>query len=107
MLHKIKSVHILSKYILTIEFAEGVTKTYDMTKLIQENSLFKELKDEKLFYDVKVDVGGCGIIWNDAIDVSCDELFANGKEGWYSIWVCGPKTFVKNLSKKLYKHKKI
>lgn len=80
MLHKIKSVHILSKYILRIEFAEGVTKTYDMTKLIQENSLFKELKDEKLFYDVKVDVGGCGIIWNDDIDISCEELFANGNK---------------------------
>ena len=28
----------------------------------------------------KVDVGGYGIIWNDDIDISCDELFENGKQ---------------------------
>lgn len=80
MFHKIKNVNILSEYVLTIQFAEGITKTYDMTKLIQENNSFKELKNEQLFHDVKVDVGGYGIIWNDDIDISCDELFANGNK---------------------------
>lgn len=27
---------------------------------------------------VKVDVGGYGISWNDEIDLSCDELYDNG-----------------------------
>ena len=28
---------------------------------------------------MEVDVGGYGIIWNDELDLSCDELFENGK----------------------------
>ena len=41
--------------------------------------MFQNLQDEELFYRVKVDVGGYGIIWNDNIDISCDELFENGE----------------------------
>ena len=33
-----------------------------------------------LFGSVVVDQGGYGIIWNDDIDISCDELWANGEE---------------------------
>ena len=32
----------------------------------------------ELFYDVQVDTGGYGIVWNDELDLACDELFANG-----------------------------
>ena len=32
-----------------------------------------------LFNQVRVDTGGYGIIWNDEIDLSCDELYYNGK----------------------------
>lgn len=34
----------------------------------------------ELFEAAKVDVGGYGIVWNDDLDLSCDELLANGKE---------------------------
>ena len=33
-----------------------------------------------LFDQVKVDVGGYGISWNDDLDLSCEELWINGKE---------------------------
>ncbi|WP_199647569.1 DUF2442 domain-containing protein [Peptoclostridium sp. AF21-18] len=29
---------------------------------------------------MKIDTGGYGIIWNDDIDLSCNELYENGKE---------------------------
>ena len=32
----------------------------------------------QLFSSVETDIGGYGIIWNDEIDISCDELFKNG-----------------------------
>ena len=32
-----------------------------------------------MFYDVQVDQGGYGVSWNDDIDLSCDELFFEGK----------------------------
>ncbi len=42
--------------------------------------MFAQLKDNyTLFETVKVDVGGYGIVWNDELDISCDELYANGK----------------------------
>lgn len=44
----------------------------------RKNAIFNDLKNEDLFHEV--DVGGYGIIWNDDIDISCDELFENGKQ---------------------------
>ena len=42
--------------------------------------MFSPLKEDRsLFYSVTVDQGGYGIVWNDDIDISCDELWANGK----------------------------
>lgn len=79
MFHKIKNVTALKDYKLSVQFLEGITKIYDVSELIKTNSMFYDLKDIELFYSVEVDVGGYGIIWNDDIDISCDELFENGK----------------------------
>ena len=37
------------------------------------------LDEPDMFFDVKVDTGGYGIVWSDEIDLSCDELFAHGE----------------------------
>ena len=39
---------------------------------------FLELRDNAEFECVSVDVGGYGIVWNDDLDLSCDELWENG-----------------------------
>ncbi len=80
MFHKIKNVTPLKDFKLSIQFAEGITKIYDMKKLIVNNKIFADLKDINLFNSVKVDIGGYGVIWNDDIDISCDELFENSKK---------------------------
>ena len=80
MFHKIKNVIPLKDFKLSIQFAEGITKIYDMKKLIENNKLFADLKDINLFNSVEVDIGGYGVIWNDDIDISCDELFENSKK---------------------------
>lgn len=79
MFHKIKNVTVLPDYKILILFSEGVTKIYNVKELIKKNPMFQNLKNEELFYNVEVDVGGYGIIWNDDIDISCDELFEKGK----------------------------
>lgn len=79
MFHKIKNVTALPDYKILILFSEGVTKIYNVKELIKKNPMFQNLKNEELFYNVEVDVGGYGIIWNDDIDISCDELFEKGK----------------------------
>lgn len=80
MFHKVNAVNALPDYRLSVQFAEGVTKIYDVKPLIDNREPFKVLKNsQELFYDVEVDVGGYGVIWNDDLDLSCDELFENGK----------------------------
>lgn len=80
MFHKVKSVSALPNFKLSVQFSEGVTKIYDVTPLFDKWSTFAPLKDSpELFYSVEVDVGGYGVIWGDELDLSCDELWANGE----------------------------
>ena len=80
MFHKIKNVSPLPEYKLSVQFAEGVTKIYDVKPLFQKIPVFKSLENNNDFSGVYVDVGGYGIIWNDELDLSCDELWENGIE---------------------------
>ncbi len=79
MFHKIKNVSPLPDYKLSVQFSEGVTKIYDMNPLFEKLPVFAALKESAEFTGVSVDVGGYGIIWNDDLDLSCDELWENGK----------------------------
>ena len=80
MFHKVKTVNVISDYRLSVRFAEGVTKIYDLKPLFEKWPVFRNLRNDKtLLYCVEVDKGGYGIIWNDDIDLSSDELFENGE----------------------------
>ncbi|MCR5630809.1 MAG: DUF2442 domain-containing protein [Atopobiaceae bacterium] len=78
--HKVKDVSALADLKLSVQFTNGTTKIYDVSPLMQRFSAFRILEDETLFRDVKVDQGGYGIVWNDDLDLSCDELWENGAE---------------------------
>jgi len=78
MFHKIRSVTPLDDFILRVEFCEGVTKTYDVKQLFNKFKVFNKLKNNNLFYKVKVDKGGYAVIWNKEIDLACDDLFYDG-----------------------------
>ncbi len=81
MFHKIKNVSALPDFRLSVQFSEGVTKIYNVKSLFEKIPCFVELKNNlDEFYSVCVDVGGHGIVWNDDLDLSCDELWANGVE---------------------------
>lgn len=80
MFHKVKNVFPLDDYRLSIQFAIGVTKIYDVKPLFEWKAIFNNLKNDNLFSKVFVDVGGCGIVWNDDLDLSCEELWENGIE---------------------------
>ena len=79
MFHKVKSVRPMDDFVLLVSFSEGVTKTYDVKPLFSKWLVFNELKNNHLFEGVSVDQGGYGVSWNDDIDLSCDELFYEGK----------------------------
>ncbi len=79
MFHKVKSVNALQNFILEITFEDNSIKYYDVKPLFNKWIIFKNLKDiNGLFQQVKVDVGGYGISWNDELDLSCNELYSNG-----------------------------
>ena len=79
MFHKIKNVSAIPDYKLSVQFSEGITKIYDVNPLFEKMPAFKELKTKPSeFASVSVDVGGYGIVWNDELDLSCDELWENG-----------------------------
>ncbi|MBR0399273.1 MAG: DUF2442 domain-containing protein [Mogibacterium sp.] len=79
MFHKIKSVRALPDFKILVHFCEGVAKEYNLHSLFEKWPSFIELKnDPTLFEGVHVDIGGYGIIWNDELDLSCDELYHNG-----------------------------
>ncbi|MBE6651482.1 MAG: DUF2442 domain-containing protein [Ruminococcaceae bacterium] len=79
MFHKIKNVFPLSDYKLSVQFSEGITKIYDMNPLFKKIPAFEELKNNTAeFSNISVDIGGYGVVWNDRLDLSCDELWENG-----------------------------
>ena len=71
MFHKVKAVNVLPDYRLSVQFAEGITKIYDLKPLFDKWPVFTELKNnQELLYSVEVDAGGYGVVWNDDIDLS-------------------------------------
>ena len=79
-IYKINEVKSQDDLILWVKFNNGEIKLYDVKPLITEIQAFNILKENPLLFDkVHVANGGYGIIWNEEIDLSCDELWYNGK----------------------------
>lgn len=78
--HKINAVTAIKPLSLVVQFAEGTTKCYDVRQLFDRWSVFRVFEsDFALFSRVRVDVGGHGVVWNDDLDLSCNELFKGGQ----------------------------
>ena len=73
--HKVKEVSVLPGLRLSVQFANCTTKIYDTAPLIRYLPAFAALEDEVLFGSVEVNQGGDGTVWNDELDLSCDELW--------------------------------
>lgn len=79
MFNKVISVKPLDDYILLVSFENGQRKNYDLKPLFDKYNMFSALQTVNGLYKlVSVDAGGYGISWNDEIDISCNELYANG-----------------------------
>lgn len=77
--HKVVSVRPLEDLKLSVDFDSGVTKTYDVKPLMEKLEVFGVLRDRRFFESAAVDTGGCGVIWNNRLDLSSGELWQNGK----------------------------
>lgn len=73
MVQRIKSVLPLENYHLKVVFLSGEEMIYDVNPMIERFDQFKALVSVKgLFEQVRVDVGGYGIIWNDELDLEIE-----------------------------------
>lgn len=79
MANKILSVKPLEKYELVAVFQNGIVKKYNMKRLFDIFPQFREFeKITGLFQQVKVDMGGYGISWNDKLDISAEDIWVDG-----------------------------
>jgi len=76
---KILSVQAFENNKLLVKFENGVEKIYGCAQLLGFE-IFQLLKNDAFFKLVKVDAGGYGVSWNDAVDLSEYELWTNGVE---------------------------
>lgn len=79
MFHRIKDATPIINYQILVHFFDGENKLYNMKPLLQKN-IFSPLKDISLFAKLNIDPGGYGISWTEDIDISCDELYENGRQ---------------------------
>ena len=80
MFHKITEIDIKDNFIIIAKFDNGIKKQYNMKKMIEKFEVFREIENIAVFKMVKVDQGGYGIVWNDDIDLSSEEIWKNGIE---------------------------
>ncbi len=74
---RIESVQAITNGRLLIKFKNGEQRLYDCTPLFPLPQ-FQLLTVPAFFSAVRVDPGGYGISWNDALDLSEYELWTNG-----------------------------
>lgn len=63
---------------LDVTFDDGTVKRMDMKPYLCEFEQFDALNDKKLFDSVHVDVGGCGLVWNEYADLSRYDIWDYG-----------------------------
>jgi len=76
-----KYVRAISTTEIEVVFKNGTTKVYDTSSLQDEYPKIKEAfkSDCNLFFQVHLDPGGYGIIWNDEIDVAIEDVWKKGR----------------------------
>lgn len=81
MFHKITEITVLPGWRLLARFNGGQALAYDLAPLIASVPAFRSLKSVPgLMEQVRIDPGGHGISWNDELDLSAEEIFANGQQ---------------------------
>ena len=79
MFMKITSVAALPDYLLLVGFSTGEYKQFDLKPLIAKYPPFKSLVQvQGLYEQVKIDMGGYVLIWNDDLDLAADEDYEKG-----------------------------
>ena len=77
--HRVKSIGVVDANTLIAQFEDGISKIYDMRQLLGRFPGFKPLlENRQLLEMVHVEGSGYGVVWDDELDLSCNELWDNG-----------------------------
>lgn len=78
--HIIRSLSASKDLNLVAQFDDGTIKRYSVYKLSERNKAFCVFRNNyKLFSKAKIDAGGYGVVWNENLDLSANEIWANGE----------------------------
>ncbi|MCR5215419.1 MAG: DUF2442 domain-containing protein [Lachnospiraceae bacterium] len=78
MRHVIREVYFLEEMNLSVQFAEGVLKIFDVRKLIARNADYAILaEDEELYDALSVEEDGEKLVWGD-LSLDCEDVWNFG-----------------------------
>lgn len=81
MIYRVRSVKPLENLELSVLFQNGVEKRIDIQGLFSVFPQFRVFENNmELFKQVRSDIGGYGIVWNDDLDLAADDIWENGAE---------------------------
>jgi DNA-binding XRE family transcriptional regulator len=79
MYNRLTSISFEENLIIMAKFNDGKIVSYSIRQLYDQFPIFKELENDPLLFNNGIIApGGCGIIFNDEIDIACEELYENG-----------------------------
>ena len=79
MYNRLTSISFEENLIIIAKFNDGKIVSYNIRQLYDQFPIFKKLENDPLLFNNGIIApGGCGIIFNDEIDIACEELYENG-----------------------------
>lgn len=72
----VEKVEATKDYRLILSFSDGRQSTFDFRPLLQKN-IYSELNNISLF--LKAETDGCGVVWNDDIDIDPTYLYEHSR----------------------------
>lgn len=80
MIPRIKALHTMDNYQLSVEFDDGKKVIYDVKEDIAAIPAFRPLAEVYgLFKQAQLDSSRTCIFWNDEIDLASDSVYEYGK----------------------------
>lgn len=87
---------------LRVLFFDGITKEYDMETAIKQIPQLSPLRNREIFLKGHIESGG--IVWNDELDISIEEIYYDGKpvpndDERKELYVLGCQIFMQRMTK--------